>query len=155
MAISNYDIEKVCQKLKMDCIGVFSKDELPKDKKVGSYFVNMEDADDGNGTHWVFFKLFPNAKFIYFDSFGLPPPTDVIDWSSMFKPIATNNRQIQDVKSTKCGWFCLALNYYFTYECKCKEVDDDYNDFLNIWSNNPKQNDIILKEYLNNNTINI
>lgn len=155
MALSNFDIEKICNKCKIDCIGVFSKDEIPSDKKVGSYFVNMEDADKGNGTHWVFFKLFPNAKFIYFDSFGLPPPTEIIDWSNMFKPICINNRQIQDVHSTKCGWFCIALNYYLTYDFNPREsVDDIYNNFLSIWSY-PKDNDKILKEYLENNTINI
>jgi hypothetical protein len=43
---------------KIDCCfgGIYSKDLLPKDlKRATFYIVNMQDHDEGNGTHWVVF----------------------------------------------------------------------------------------------------
>lgn len=154
MSLSNFEIEDICEELKLSCIGVFSKDQIPKERKVGAYYINLQNHNDGNGTHWVFMRLFPNAKFIYFDSFGESPPEQIIEWSKPFKPIAINNRQIQDLKSEKCGWFCISLDYYFTYDCKTdKDVFDNYSDFLSIWSSNTKLNDKILKEFLGSKTL--
>jgi len=154
MSLSNFEIEDICDELKLPYIGVFSKDQIPKERKVGAYYINLQNHNDGNGTHWVFMRLFPNAKFIFFDSFGQKPPEQIIEWSKPFKPIAINNRQIQDINSQKCGWFCISLDYYFTYDCKTnKDVFDNYNDFLSIWSSNTKLNDKILKEFLGSKTL--
>ena len=155
MSLSNFEIENICNDLKLNCIGVFSKDRLPADKKVGTYFVNMESYNDGDGTHWVCFRLFPNRKVIYFDSFGMPPPQEILDWTHSFKPIATNNRQIQDVKSSLCGWFCICLDYFFTYDICSNNVFDEFENFLSIWSPDTKKNDKIVKDILDNNNIEI
>ena len=57
--------------------GVFSKDCLPKQLKLGWYIVNMKSLNEGNGTHWVVFK-YKNNEIDYFDSFGFPPPVDIM-----------------------------------------------------------------------------
>jgi len=65
--LSNFDI---IEKLK-DVVGfrgVFSKDELDDVPAGGSCVVNIENFNDGSGTHWV--AVYNNN---YFDSFGLPP----------------------------------------------------------------------------------
>ena len=54
--ISNFDLEKIADDMHLDLIGVFSKDNLPKERIVGSYIINLQDQDDGGGTHWTAFK---------------------------------------------------------------------------------------------------
>lgn len=150
--ITNFDIEEIANELKLPIIGVFSKDKLPQKRAVGSYYINMEDHNKGNGTHWVFARIFPNGKAIYFDSFGISPPEQVRDFLKPFAPFAFSNRQIQDVVSENCGRFCILCDYFFTYQlcgkkknCKC-DIDERFDDFLNSWSINTKTNDKILKE---------
>ena len=148
MSITNIQIEDFARKLKLPIIGVFSKNQLPWKKEVGSYYVNMEDADKGNGTHWVMFKIFKNHKVIYFDSFGFEMPKPVKEWLKPFAPIAINKRQIQDINSQLCGYYCLATDYYMTYDCKTKDIFECYDDYLNTWTINTLDNDRLLKEYL-------
>ena len=95
--LTNYDIEKVCEKLDLPIIGVFMKDDLPKQRKVGSYIINMDNSD-GEGTHWVFAKIFSDTdRFddsssddekigyrycgaLYFDPFGIGMPEEISDF---------------------------------------------------------------------------
>jgi len=71
---SSTDLERTAQILKLPLVGVFSKDTLPNRCYVGSYIINMENSDVGNGTHWVLLKIFPTKEVIYFDSFGMSVP---------------------------------------------------------------------------------
>jgi hypothetical protein len=149
--ITNFDIEEMAEGLKLPIVGVFSKDRLPQKRIVGSYYINMEDHDKGGGTHWVFARIFPNGKAIYFDSFGVQTPEQVRDFLKPFSPFACSHRQIQDIQSQNCGRFCILLDYYFTHglcktkKCKC-DIDEKYDDWLNSWSIDTKLNDKILKE---------
>jgi hypothetical protein len=147
--LSNFDIENICNQLKLPLVGVFSKDKLPDKRFIGSYYINMENYDDGNGTHWVFARIFPTGEAIYFDSFGIKSPTEVEAFLKPFRPYATNNRQIQDLKSDKCGLFCIACDSFFSFHSNPKEdIAENYDDFLNMWSKDPEKNDKVLKEYL-------
>jgi hypothetical protein len=147
--LSNVDLEDICEKLRLPLVGVFSKDRLPDKPYIGSYYINMENYDDGDGTHWIFARIFPSGEAIYFDSFGLKSPKEVEAFLKPFRPYATNNRQIQDIKSDKCGLFCVACDYFFTYDMNSKEdIAENYDDFLNMWSKDTMRNDRIVKEYL-------
>jgi len=147
--LSNIQIEEIAGDLKLPIVGVFSKDRLPEKRYEGSYYVNLQDADDGDGTHWVFFRIFSPDEAVYFDSFGLPCPEDVKRFLEPFSPIPYNNRQIQDVKSSYCGWYCIACDYYFQYDVKKgDDIVDKFDDFLNMYSAKTPVNDKILKEYL-------
>lgn len=147
--LSNFDIENIAETMDIDLIGVFSKDRLPNDKKAGCYIVNLQDYDAGGGTHWVSFKIFENGKVCFFDSFGIKPAKDIEEYLKIFKPIAINTRQIQDIKSDKCGYFCLCFCYFFKdFNSKTNDVFDAYDDFLNMFSKNLKQNDKIVMEML-------
>jgi len=149
MALSNFDLMEMCRQLKLDCRGVFSKDQLPKDRRVGSYYVNMEDSEDGNGTHWVFMRIFDNGKAIYFDSYGTLPPIEIKDFLKPFRPFATSNRHIQDNPSNKCGYFCIGCDMFFTYDRNPKkDIAENFDDFLNMFSINKPLNDKIIMEYL-------
>jgi hypothetical protein len=133
-------------------VDVVSKDRLPDKKYIGDYVINMEDDDAGNGTHWVFCKI-TEGKGLYFDSFGVYPPEDVKKFIKPMK-IMFSERQIQDLKSDMCGYYCSALAYYLKHDTNPKKsLEDNFYDFLDMFSDNTKKNDKILKEYLTKNSV--
>jgi hypothetical protein len=151
--ITNFDIEEIAKSLKLPIVGVFSKDKLPQKRFIGSYYINMEDSDKGNGTHWVFARIFDFGKAIYFDSYGVNPPEPVRDFLKPFAPFGFSNRHIQDINSENCGRFCLICDYFFTHQVKKltkDNVEECFDDFLNSWSIDTKTNDKILNERWNN-----
>ena len=143
---SSTDLERTAQMLKLPLVGVYSKDTLPNRCYVGSYIINMEDSDVGNGTHWVLLKIFPTKEVIYFDSFGLSVPPLVKDFVK--GKIATSTRQIQDIDATTCGYFCIACDDYMTYQKQHRPIYERFDDFLNIFKADTKKNDEILLDYL-------
>lgn len=150
--ITNFDIEEIAKSLKLPIVGVFSKDKLPQKRYIGSYYINMEDSDKGSGSHWVFFRVFPFGKAVYFDSFGINAPEQVRDFLKPFTPFAFSNRQIQDIHSSNCGRFCIMCDYYFSHQVSKlnrNNVDEYFDDFLNSWSIDTKLNDKILQERFN------
>ena len=60
-----------------------------------------------------------------------------------------SNRPIQDFSSDKCGYFCLGLDIYLKrpYD-KHRSVDENFNDYLGMFSNNRKGNDQIIMDYV-------
>jgi len=147
--LTNFDIEQIAEDDELDLIGVFSKDMLPKERVAGSYIVNLQNYDDGDGTHWVAFKIFDNGKACYIDAFGFPAPVEINSFLMPFKPIASNNREIQHIKSDKCGYFCLAfIKYFNNFNTKKYDVYEAFDDFLNAFSNNTKVNDDIVLQML-------
>ena len=142
----------MADKMKLDLIGVFSKDRLPVERAPGGYIINLQSEADGDGTHWTYAQIFQTKKgktALYFDSFGAPCPLEVNKFLMPFKPIAYNNRQIQDLNSQHCGLYCIACCEFFQFVADPKKsVVDNYEDFLNIWSWDTKKNDKILKEFL-------
>jgi hypothetical protein len=143
---SSTDLERTAQILKLPLVGVYSKDTLPDRCYVGSYIINMEDSDVGNGTHWVLLKIFPTKEVIYFDSFGLSVPPLIKDFVK--GKIATSTRQIQDIDATTCGYYCIACDDYMTYQKQHRPIYERYDDFLNIFKADTKKNDLILLDYL-------
>ena len=67
-SLTNFELQKYSQnepKFK----GVFSRNNLPKKIKDGTYIINLHEYADV-GTHWV--ALFYNRnEIVYFDSFGV------------------------------------------------------------------------------------
>jgi len=158
--LSNFDIERIARKMKLPIKGVYSKDELQNVKReIGSYYVNMENANEGGGSHWVLAKIYDDdsrndeddAKethkvgALYFDPFGLDMPREVERFLSPFKPIPYNNRQIQSLQSTQCGWYCIACDYSLEYRQNDDTYLEDYEKFLALWSNKPTDNLKLLK----------
>ena len=157
MSITNIEIEEICKSVNLPLISVCSKDQLPSRRIVGSYYINLQNSDEGSGTHWVFARIFPCGKAIYFDSFGIAMPVEVEEFLKPFKPIPYSNRQIQDIKSELCGRFCLLCDYFFSYQLKeilptstknkfkCP-VEIYFEEFLNSWSDDTIKNNQICKE---------
>ena len=152
--LSDNDIKRLAtEELDLPIVGVFSKDLLPKgnDRQVGSYYINLQNHDEGEGTHWTLAKILEDEdgslKGLYFDSFGFGMPVEVQEFFKGLPPIPFNNRQIQDIETTQCGYYCLYCDYYLQHLRRCEDVEDDYNNFISTWSKNPKDNLKNLKKF--------
>ena len=86
--------------------GWFPKDRLPHTPQIGGYIVNMQNANDGDGTHWVGLCITPKACY-YFDSFGFPPPKAIQRFVPQDRTLFWSRKQVQDPDSTSCGYFAL------------------------------------------------
>ena len=111
--LTNYELLKYAKLLNFKNFkGVFMRDKLPKKKSklVESGIVNLA-SNNSQGTHWVCY--YGNN---YFDSFGLPPPNEVLTYMqtppsgrkfASLPPIYYNSNEIQDRESVICGHLCL------------------------------------------------
>ena len=123
------------------------------------------DGDGNNGSHWVLAKIFCDedrddyssdeedegkhkiCNALYFDSFGFGMPKAVSSFLKPFKPVYCNNREIQNINSSQCGWYCIACDYALEYKQHSETYLQDYEKFLEMWSNDPKKNLTILKRF--------
>jgi hypothetical protein len=110
-SLTNIEIQNALQNDKKFA-GVFMKDELPSFLENNHWYViNMESAYDENGvendgSHWVCFKY--SNPMIYFDPLiGGYPPLEVLEYAKK-NGIVSNMIEIQNTKSTACGFFCIA-----------------------------------------------
>lgn len=111
--LTNLDLDKIMTKYD-NYRGTFSKDMLPKTmNKNEATVVNLQDYFAGDGTHWVcIYNEEKSDKVEYFDSFGLVPPNEVIEYmKTTNKNIIYNDSQIQNMNSILCGYYCV---YYIT-----------------------------------------
>ena len=100
--LTNYELLKYAKLFNIkDFKGVYMRDRLvgKMSKPTESAIVNL-DSNDSQGTHWVCY--YGNN---YFDSFGLPPPDEVVKYIP--HPIYYNSNEIQDRESVICGHLCL------------------------------------------------
>ncbi len=145
--LSNCDVIDIIKQLQLDyCFGgVYSKDQLPKElQRTKFYIVNMQDHDEGNGSHWVVFYYNHPLTSIYFDSFGFPSPEDV---EEVIKPYIYNDEDIQDLESTACGYFCIAF-IKFLHDKQDKQ--EAYKGFVKLFKLDTSQNDRILQKLIHN-----
>lgn len=102
---TNIELENASNKLKLKNFrGVYMRDELkfkPLKKECG--ILNL-DCSKNSGTHWVAWFKDEKDK-IYFDSFGVQPPLELIKY--LKSPILYNTFQIQNYNDTNCGEWCL------------------------------------------------
>jgi len=129
--LSNFDIEDMLKSVDTFA-GVFSRDKMPtvsNNRRSGlsrseaakrakrsrgtdrdeSGVVNLDD-DSGPGTHWVAYIVDKNLPIaFYFDSFGMPPPKEIVRYLHKLspKPLAYNSSQIQNISSILCGYYCV------------------------------------------------
>lgn len=149
--LSNFDLYDLVKELGIkNFIGVLSIDGLPFEeirkpsmhqKTTIACIVNL-DSQTGPGTHWVSFRCVINNRngsniFEYFDSYGLPPPKEIIKfYKELDKGIQLvsshdlffwNRDELQDFDTVTCGWWCL----YFLLE---RQKDSLHGiDFVDSW----------------------
>jgi hypothetical protein len=81
------------------------KDNLPKKLKRGSYIINLQSSFQGSGSHWSCF-YYDKKQSYYFDSYGFIAPLEV---HNKIIPYYYSDSEFQDMKSTACGFYCLAF----------------------------------------------
>src|SRR5205809_3879917 len=103
--------------------GVFSRDELPnKPKRIECGILNIDDSN-GRGSHWCSFSKRGKDK-LYFDSYGLPPPTELLKY--LGGPVYYNSERIQPDNEVFCGHLCLYVSKKTMNDgCKFQKVIND------------------------------
>ena len=120
--LSNFELEDAVKRLKIPSFrGVFLLDTLPrKSNKKECGIVNF-DKSGGPGTHWV--AWYKNGKTkIYFDSYGVQPPLEVIKY--LGRSIHYNTDQLQPAGEVFCGHLCL-------YVLKELSTGNEFQNILN------------------------
>ena len=103
--MTNLEIMQRAQKLKLRNFKYFMRDELiaksPDGVEMG--VVNLDDKAN-EGTHHVCYFKNGNEKY-YFDSFGVKPPKEVINY--LKSKILYSTYMIQGFNDTNCSEWCL------------------------------------------------
>ena len=139
--LSNIDLRKWCNFLRIPIKGIFSRNET-KPLFHSPCIINLDDFGS-LGTHWVCcWPAKDKGTYEYFDSFGLPPPLEWEKEMSMhgMTHFFRNDNQIQWEQSVRCGYYCLL----FLNE---RNKGTSFADILKMFSNDLLQNEEIVKNY--------
>ena len=119
--LTNFELIEAAKKLNIQNFrGFFMRDALPKKPRRNECGILNLDDSNGKGTHYCSF--FKNGKDkIYFDSYGLPPPTELLKY--LKSPVYYNSERIQPDNEVFCGHLCLYV---------LKTVMNDGRDFQEI-----------------------
>lgn len=132
--------------------GVFAKDELPLLKPGECCIVNLQNSVDGqgrplSGTHWIACGRHAHEPWA-FDSYGLPPPLEVLKAIGSNGSLAMNKRDVQAADSVYCGDYALGacLAMASSTHNPAQKTLDRYTDLFNHMD--LKKNDQVLENYL-------
>jgi hypothetical protein len=140
-ALSDTDIKKILKSQGVN-VQIYMKDELPSKLKQDFYVINLANAkDDNNGTHWVCMYYTPNRTY-YFDAYGFPAALEV---DKIIRPYIYNTKDLQSYSSTACGFYCIAFILFMNLN---KNKLEGFMKFINLFSNDTKENDKILYNLL-------
>jgi hypothetical protein len=108
---------------KSNFLGVFPRDLLPQVKKVPCSAVINTDSSREPGQHWIAFYVDEKRVCTFFDSYGRRPSEFNLDsyFQSFSLEIKYNDQQIQSVKSSSCGHFCI---FFILLKSRCYELED-------------------------------
>ena len=112
--LSNFQLIDAAKKLNLKCFRGELRDELPKKSRANEYgILNLDTrghtsrvvrTEGTGGTHWCCWYKMENMKF-YFDSYGLPPPTELVNY--LKGPVYYNSERVQPDNTVFCGHLCL------------------------------------------------
>jgi hypothetical protein len=135
--LTNKEIDELVKHYKIkNYHGCYIDDKLPKKLMNGFYVINL----NGN-SHWT--CLLKDGKhYYYFDSFGFPASEEVEEQIGEY---IYSDKDIQNINSTSCGWFCLMF-------MKIMQQHNDkklgFSVFLKLFSKYTKKNEEILHDLL-------
>ena len=118
--------------------GCFLKQELPSLQN-GFYVINLNGS-----SHWTCLYK-DNDLFFYFDSFGFQAPSEVEDKMNDY---TWSDKEIQNLDTSSCGFYCIAFAKYMENKLNPLKA---FSTFVNLFSNNTKENEMILSVLLNKN----
>ncbi len=146
-SISNVDIEDTMHNLKIPLNMCVPKDALNNHKpKVGNYIINLGNASTG-GSHWCSL-IVCKSETLYYDSYGQPPPNDVIQFIGK-KKLTYNTDQVQDLTDTTCGYYAMTI-IHFCHINKQYPLSKFLNLFNEAFSEDTDKNRLILQQYMKN-----
>lgn len=126
------------QTLLQQMIGIFSVDEIPKQRFTSfpiSFIINT-DIKSGPGKHWVAFHA-SNHRGEFFDSYGLKPSfysDRVLDFcTSNNLTLLYNDKRLQSKDSKTCGYYCM---YYLVNRCRGVPLNEIVRPFSDDYNNN-------------------
>ncbi len=134
-------LKEYAVKMGLPLLNILMRDEMNEINKDGFYIINLDNSN-GTGTHWTSLFYHPLNSY-YFDSYGFVAPLEV---EQKIKPYKYNDAEIQDFNSKACGYYALAFIKFLNDKTN-KEVA--FKEFLRLFKDNTKENDDILKKYLN------
>ena len=107
-ALSNIDLDNYATLFGIKNFrGCYMRDELIKLKsrefECGVLNLNLSTE---SGSHWVCWFKQKDRKY-YFNSFGLPPPKELIEY--LGSPILYSTFELQGLNDTNCGKWCLKI----------------------------------------------
>lgn len=150
--MTNVDLEQKALRLNIPLHGVFSKDQLPPFAKEGGYIINLQDSDDGPGTHWTAFFIerrrnASSPQSVYFDSFGVIPPLSVQRF--LRGKYYFSEKHIQNIRSEICGYYVLYFLWFMWFHRdRIKDLRKRFCAFLRLFSNDPSHNKQLLQKYI-------
>lgn len=145
--LSDIQIKNICRKNNLSNFGgCYAKDEIQSLPTGKEYIINMEDHQ-GPGTHWVLLDTRDKRHFQYCDSFGVVPPTDIVNYARAHRARLTYNKvDMQSYHSAACGWYCLYLMAQMRNGRTMRDII--HHDFVNLRTMKPRRNnDQVLKEF--------
>jgi hypothetical protein len=105
--------------------GTYSKNNLPKLQNK-FYVINMSNANQ-EGTHWTMLYNCRPKVCIYFDSFGEPMPTEVLNkMKQTKKDIVWSDMEIQNYNSQNCGYYCVDMIQCLEHGMTYKQAIDQF-----------------------------
>lgn len=145
--LSDVRIGQLVKKYRLrDFGGCVAKDQLIYRNPGKFYIINMQNHT-GGGTHWVLLDARNPRVFQYCDSFGVIPPTEVVNWTRAHGArLRVNKVDMQSYHSDACGWYCL---YMIAQMQRGRDMRKIVNqDFVNLRTKMPRRNnDQVLKNF--------
>ena len=164
MSLTNFQLQDLSKRMGFPLAGVFYKSEL-KDEKLKyntGYICNLEDEYDeqgrpNDGSHYVCFYVKKcangNIQPIAFDSYGVPPCKEIVEFIGLGHTPPYNTKDIQSICGEMCGWYCCAFLYFITaFPNRTNSLYDDCEHFTDLFddlnkSSDWKKNEFILKHF--------
>ena len=141
--LSDRDIVEILHSYNIKINGIYQKDKLNKLLE-GFTIINLQSSVDGSGSHWV--CIFHSKECdLYYDAFGFLAPEAIED--KINKSYYYNKRDIQNINSSSCGFYCIAFIKYIQNK---KNKLEAFDKFISLFSGNTKQNEKVLYDLLYN-----
>ena len=142
--LTDRDIIEILHSYNIKINGIYQKDKLPNKLLDGFIVVNLQSSVEGFGTHWC--ALFHSKECdLYYDAFGFISPEAIED--KINKSYYYNKRDIQNINSSSCGFYCIAFIKYIQNK---KNKLEAFDKFISLFSGNTKQNEKVLYDLLYN-----
>jgi len=142
--LTNIQIDKLLKNIK-NYKGCYSKDNIRTKLKEGYYVINLQDSNDGDGSHWC--CLYVSKYYdLYFDSYGFICPENI---EQLCDKLIYSQKMIQSLNSSSCGYYVVLFILYMNkFNINDKLLIVKYNNFINLFNKDEMINDKILKTEL-------